>query len=269
MCEIYMDSNGVHMQAKVENRTTLSRIGSLKDMEIKCDDINLNAELDYDSMRFYNYWLKTRKENNVKKAYYSLDGGDCCKYRPYQNECCCVTGGPNGPIYPYCADHNIYTVLDYEKFKEDYFREIEEEDKMKVLDIYEARKYLEFQNEMNKKVEDVLNNNKYINRYNEIVKTFESSLEEFAEEENVKAENVLFNTAYSTSCKYEIRDSYKDDLIKDVVEEYNKKIEDLKEYLTEVESIIELIPEDGNYDAKVIEVLKNYNILDKKGKINA
>lgn len=140
---------------------------------------------------------------------------------------------------------------------------------MKVLDIYEARKLIEFRNEKNKKVEEILNNNKYINRYNEIIKTFEASLEEFAEEENVKAENVLYYTGFLTSYKYDIRDSYKNDLVEDVLKEYNEKIEGLREYLTEVKSIIELIPQDGNYDAKVIEVLKNYDILDKKGKINA
>lgn len=269
MCEVFKDSNGVYMRGKVENGATLSRITPLKDMKIKCDNINLNVVDTYDTMRFYNYWLKIPKEDNVKKAYYNLEGEDCCKYCPYQDECHGVTGGPNGPIYPYCADHNIYAELDYEKFKEDYFREIEEENKMKVLDIYESRKVIEFQNEKNKKVEEILNNNKYINRYNELVKTFEASLEEFAEEENVKAENVLFNTGYSTSYKYEIRDSYKEYLVEDVFREYDKKIEDLKEYLTEVKSIIELIPQDGNYDAKVIEVLKNYDILDKKGKINA
>lgn len=121
---------------------------------------------------------------------------------------------------------------------------------MKILDFYEVRKCIEFQNEKDKKVEEILNNNKYINRYNELVKTFEASLEEFAEEENVKAENVLFNTDYSTSYKYEIRDSYKTDLVKDVLKEYDEKIANLREYLTEVESIIELIPQDGNYDTK-------------------
>ena len=33
--------------------------------------------------------------------------------------------------------------------------------------------------------------------------------------------------------------------------------------------MISIVPKDGNYDAKVIEILKSYEILDKKGKINA
>lgn len=270
MYSAYMDSDCVYMRVDGENGTTWSLIGPAKDITIKCDDLESNAEQDYNSMRFYNYWLKTHKENNVKKAFYDLEGEDCCEYCPYRDECHGITGGPNGPIYPYCADNNIYAVLDYEKFKEDYLGEFKEENFMKILDIYRERKCKELKDLFKQKEKDMLDNNKYIKEYNEIVNEFSAKLEEFATRTDVKAEEMLLQTGYKTGTfAYEIRPSYMDNLTKDLAAEYSQEEAKLEEYIDEVKAIIELIPAGESYDGKVIEVLKNYEILDKKGKINA
>lgn len=272
MYSAYMDSYGVYMRVDGENGTTWSRIGSAKDITIKCDDLESNAEQDYNSMHFYNYWLKIHKENNVKKAFYDLEGEDCCEYCRYQDECHGITSNGRGePIYPACADAldpNDY--MDYEKFKKDYLGEFKEENFMKILDIYRERKCKELKDLFKQKEKDMLDNNKYIKEYNEIVNEFSAKLEEFATRTDVKAEEMLLQTGYKTGTfAYEIRPSYMDNLTKDLAAEYSQEEAKLEKYIDEVKAIIELIPAGESYDGKVIEVLKNYEILDKKGKINA
>ena len=269
MYSAYMDSDGVYMRVDGENGTTWSRIGSAKDITIKCDDLESNVEQDYNSMRFYNYWLKTHKENNAKKAFYDLEGEDCCEYCPYRDECHGITSGPNGPIYPYCADNNIYAVLDYEKFKKDYLREFKEEKIMEILEIYKVRKMKAIDQEFEEKRESLENNNEIINRYKEIVNTFKADMDEFVNEEKVKASGFIMQTPYFDNYRYELNRPKISELFDDINKERTDKFQELDRLIDEVKAMISIVPKDGNYDAKVIEILKSYEILDKKGKINA
>lgn len=214
---------------------------------------------------------------SVKKAFDSLEGEDCCEYCRYKDECHSMTSNGCGePVYPACANMDVEDYLDYEAFKEeyleylDYLGEFKEENFMKILDIYRERKRKELKDLFKQKEKDMLDNNKYIKEYNEIVNEFSAKLEEFATRTDVKAEEMLLQTGYKTGTfAYEIRPSYMDNLTKDLAAEYNQEEAKLEKYIDEVKAIIELIPTGESYDSKVIEVLKNYEILDKKGKINA
>lgn len=212
------------------------------------------------------------REKPIKKAFNNLEGETCCQYCRYQDECHGITSNGRGePIYPACANAlEPSDYMDYEKFKEDYLGEFKEENFMKILDIYRERKYKELKDLFKQKEKDMLDNNKYIKEYNEIVNEFSAKLEEFATRTDVKAEEMLLQTGYKTGpCAYEIKPSYMDNLTKDLITEYNQEEAKLEKYIDEVKAIIELIPAGESYDGKVIEVLKNYEILDKKGKINA
>lgn len=234
-------------------------------------------QVDYDYTKYYNML----KEKQIKNAFNSLEGEDCCEYCRYKDECHGMTSNGRGePVYPACADMDVDDYLDYEAFKEEYLDyevfkkdclgEFKEENFMKVLDIYKERKYKELKDLFKQKEKDVLDNNKYIKEYNEIVNEFSAKLEEFATRTDVKAEEMLVQTGYKTGAfAYEIRDSYEKNLMQDLITEYNQEKAKLEKCIDEVKAIIELIPAGESYDAKVIEVLKNYEILDKKGKINA
>ena len=43
-----------------------------------------------------------------------IDNGDCCLVCKYSLDCHGMSGGPNGPIYPYCAEHDDYSWVDEE-----------------------------------------------------------------------------------------------------------------------------------------------------------
>lgn len=205
----------------------------------------------------------------VKKAFNNLEGDDCCEYCPYRDECHGITSGPNGPIYPYCADNNIYAMLDYEKFKKDYLREFKEEKIMEILEIYKKRKMKAIDQEFEEKRESLENKNEIINRYKEIVNTFQANMDEFVNEEKVKASGLIQQTPYFDNYRYELNRPKINELFDDINKERTDKFQELDRLIDEVKAMISIVPKDGNYDAKVIEILKSYEILDKKGKINA
>ena len=203
MYSAYMDSDGVYMRVDGENGTTWSRIGSAKDITIKCDDLESN---DY---------------------------------------------------------------MDYEKFKKDYLRGFKEEKDMEILEIYKVRKMKAIDQEFEEKRESLEHNNEIINRYKEIINTFQADMDEFVNEEKVKASGLIQQTPYFDNYRYELNRPKINELFDDINKERTDKFQELDRLIDEVKAMISIVPKDGNYDAKVIEILKSYEILDKKGKINA
>lgn len=214
---------------------------------------------------------KIDREKPIKKAFNDLEGDDCCGYCRYQDECHGMTSNGRGePIYPACADAlepNDY--MDYEKFKKDYLREFKEEKIMEILEIYKVRKMKAIDQEFEEKRESLENDNEIINRYKEIVNTFQAYMDEFVNEEKVKASGFIMQTPYFDNYRYELNRPKINELFDDINKERTDKFQELDRLIDEVKAMISIVPKDGNYDAKVVEILKNYEILDKKGKINA
>lgn len=214
---------------------------------------------------------KIDREKPIKKVFNNLDGDDCCQYCCYQEECHGITSNGRGePIYPACADAlepNDY--MDYEKFKKDYLREFKEEKIMEILEIYKARKMKAIDQEYEEKRESLENSNEIINRYKEITNTFQANMDEFVNEEKVKASGLIQQTPYFDNYKYELNRHKISELFDDIYKERTNKFQELDILIDEVKAMIDIVPKDGNYDAKVVEILKSYEILDKKGKINA
>lgn len=214
---------------------------------------------------------KIDREKPIKKAFDDLEGDDCCQYCRYQDECHGMTSNGRGePVYPACADAlepNDY--MDYEKFKKDYLGEFKEEKIMEILEIYKVRKMKAIDQEFEEKRESLENKNEIINRYKEIVNTFQADMDEFVNEEKVKASGFITQTPYFDNYRYELNRPKINELFDDINKERTDKFQELDRLIDEVKAMISIVPKDGNYDAKVIEILKSYEILDKKGKINA
>lgn len=214
---------------------------------------------------------KIDREKPIKKAFNDLEGDDCCEYCRYQDECHGITSNGRGePVYPACADAlepNDY--MDYEKFKKDYLREFKEEKIMEILEIYKVRKMKAIDQEFEEKRESLENDNEIINRYKEIINTFQADMDEFINEEKVKASGFIMQTPYFDNYRYELNRPKINELFDDINKERTDKFQELDRLIDEVKAMISIVPKDGNYDAKVIEILKSYEILDKKGKINA
>ena len=155
-------------------------------------------------------------------------------------------------------------------FKEDYLRGFKEENEiMQILTIYQERKEKELKKEYNEKKQAILDSDEYISRYNDLINTFNARLEELVNEEKAIQSEVFTMTPYNTTVKYEINETYELNLLHDLDEEMGEKSKALYNMLDEVKAMIAIVPSGENYDAKVVEILKNYDILDKKGKINA
>ena len=214
---------------------------------------------------------KIDREKPIKKAFNDLEGDDCCGYCRYQDECHGMTSNGRGePVYPACADAlEPDDYMDYEKFKKDYLREFKEEKIMEILEIYKVRKMKAIDQEFEEKRESLENKNEIINRYKEIVNTFQADMDEFVNEEKVKASGFIMQTPYFDNYRYELNRPKINELFDDINKERTDKFQELDRLIDEVKAMIDIVPKDGNYDAKVVEILKSYEILDKKGKINA
>lgn len=281
---MYMSSDGGKNVVKItadgiefstDNGETWKSVGYQSDDTIDC--MRYTNEILDDMSAIY----KINKQiQSVKQAFDSLEGEDCCEYCRYKDECHGMTSNGRGePVYPACANMDVEEYLDYEAFKEEYLEyekfkryylgKFKEEKIMDILEIYANRTFNSIEDEYFKKRDELLNSNEIIARYNEINNTYKAAMDEFVNEEKVKASGLIIPTAYLDTASYEINKCKVDELCRDLDLERENKTEALHSRTAEVRAMIDIVPKDGNYDTKVIEILKNYEILDKKGKINA
>ena len=205
--------------------------------------------------------------DSLDSQFYNLEGEDCCPYCPYNNECSGgVTGGPDGPIHPYCADHDIHEKLNKEAFFDEQLREMfknkEEKEMNKVLELYYERrinKLGEFYKELKEQKYYEL---EVVKEFNEVVEEYNNKMQElmgkYKDEDNNMS--LIHKTGYN-EYPYVLSHAVKDDIIKSLGKRYE---EDKKALLAEKETIAAVLSlsEDKDYQ---VEVLKNYGILDKKG----
>lgn len=205
--------------------------------------------------------------DSLDSQFYNLEGEDCCPYCPYNNECSGgVTGGPDGPIYPYCADYDIHEKLNKEAFFEEQLREMfknkEEKEMNKVLELYYERrinKLGEFYKELK---EQKYNDLEVVKEFNNVVEEYNNKMQElmgkYKDEENNMS--LIHKTGYN-EYPYVLSCDVKNEIYTSLTKRYD---EDKKALLEEKETIAAVLSlsEDKDYQ---VEVLKNYGILDKKG----
>lgn len=191
-----------------------------------------------------------------------LEGEDCCKYCHFRDECNGLSCGPNGPIYPRCADLNTNEYMDYELFKKDYLGEFEEEENMnKVLELYYKRKLnklVEFYKELK---EEEYNKLEVVKEFNTINEEYTNKMEELRGKYNTIDKQFVVKTGYSNDNRYELSSSVEEDIRNALSKQYEITKKEILEEKATIEAVLSL-SEDKDYQ---VEVLKNYGILDKKG----
>lgn len=143
-----------------------------------------------------------------------------------------------------------------------------EKDMNKILQLYKERKEKEIKDKYDKIVEEEYNKIEFIQVYNNLVDAFEGAMKElFENEENIGckymeatgvSDSLYKYTLNSSKIKREIEEKHNDD--------YMSEIKKLDDFIKEVETTLSLA-ETGNgliNQDRVIEVLSNYQIIDKK-----
>lgn len=241
-----------------------------KPIELKVDNtdiaathrhiLKMNGEtsINCDCEKYYNVF----KEQQIMKAFNELEGEDCCKYCRFHNECNGLSCGPNGPIYPRCADLNPNKYMDYELFKKDYLGELEEGENMnKVLELYYERKldklnkfYLDLEKQEYNKLE-------VVKEFNAINEEYTNKIEELRNKYNTIDKQFIVKTGYKDDNRYELSYTIEEDINDKLFKQHEVVKKEILEEKATIEAVISL-SEDKDYQ---VEVLQNYGILDKKG----
>lgn len=142
-----------------------------------------------------------------------------------------------------------------------------DEEMNKILNIYKERKERKITKEFDELVEKEYNEVEFIQVYNNLVKAFEDALKELYEDETNKNEKYMRNTGISCNMyKYSLIGNTRSEIFNSHKDEMNEKLKEVENLVNEVQAMLDLT---SDYD-KQIEILKNYNIIDKKTlKINA
>lgn len=139
---------------------------------------------------------------------------------------------------------------------QEYKEDEREENKMincdKILNIYKDRVRDKIEDERKEKIEEIETKDPV----KMLTESFENELNVLLDRDENNRIKVDYDYLYTEETKKQI---------KEVEEKYSFKIEELNKLIGEVVAVLEPV---NDYD-KAMEILKEYGILDKKGKINA
>ena len=150
----------------------------------------------------------------------------------------------------------------------------EEKDMNKILQLYKERKEKEIKDKYDKIVEEEYNKIEFIKVYNDLVDAFEEAMKElFENEENIGCKYMKDIGISCNAYKYQLNPiKIKREIEEKHNDDYMSEIKKLDDFIKEVETTLSLA-ETGNgliNQDRVIEILSNYQIIDKKTlKINA
>ena len=144
----------------------------------------------------------------------------------------------------------------------------------KILQLYKERKEKEIKDKYDKIVEEEYNKIEFIKVYNDLVDAFEEAMKElFENEENIGCKYMKDIGISCNAYKYQLNPiKIKREIEEKHNDDYMSEIKKLDDFIKEVETTLSLA-ETGNgliNQDRVIEILSNYQIIDKKTlKINA
>lgn len=214
--------------------------------------------VDYDYTNYYNM----SKEKQIQKAFNKLEGEECCNYCRYCGECNGLTLGPNGPIYPPCADPSENDYLDYKAFKRDYLEKFKEEINMnKVLELYTEREEKRIKDKYTKLREDKYNDIPVVKEYKELEEKTKQSYEELCNKYNNDTICCINRSGYNYESGYELDEEIMENIRESLVPDFNKEMEELHSKAKDIEALLSI---SGDKDYQ-LEVLKTYGLIDKKG----
>ena len=134
----------------------------------------------------------------------------------------------------------------------------------RILDLYAERA----KEKIRKEYETIVNNDydklDVVKEYNELVSTFNTSLAEMANRYNNEENTYLHRTGYELTPMYELSDDIKANIREKYLDEAKARLKDIDLLVEEVRAVLGV----SNTEEYRIGVLKEYGIIDKKGKLN-
>ena len=141
----------------------------------------------------------------------------------------------------------------------------ERNDIMNILDLYEEKQREKIDNHYRTIINEEYKNLDVVKEYNELINTFEINMKQLADKYNVNDQKYISQSGYGAEYGFEINSDLYDAIKEKYKDEWNNELKDLRMLVRDVRAVLS-ISDDKDYQ---IEVLKNYDILDKKGKLNA
>lgn len=135
----------------------------------------------------------------------------------------------------------------------------------KIVDLYYERKKKELSNRYEEIVKTEYEALDVVKEYNEIINTFNTSLAELANRYNSEEVRVLLKTGYKNTYEYELSFDLKDYIASQHRDEYEAELKKLELLVEEVRAMLAF----SDNEEYRLNVLKQYDIVDKKGKLNA
>ena len=135
----------------------------------------------------------------------------------------------------------------------------------KIVDLYYERKKQELFNRYDKIIKDEYEELDVVKECNEIINTFNTSLAEMANRYNSEEVRVLLKTGYKNTYEYELSFDLKEQIRDRYKDEYEAEAKKLELLVEEVRAMLAF----SDNEEYRLNVLKQYDIIDKKGKLNA
>ena len=134
----------------------------------------------------------------------------------------------------------------------------------KIVDLYAERA----KEKIKKEYETIVNNDydklDVVKEYKELVNTFATSLAEMADRYNTEENKYLVRTGYEITPSYELSDDIRANIREKYLDEAKERLKDIDLLVEEVRAVLGV----SNTEEYRLGVLKEYDIIDKKGKLN-
>ena len=163
----------------------------------------------------------------------------------------------------YCTN-DIIATKKYDMCVKEIWKNEEEKDMNKVLELYTKRKKEEIDKKYNEKVEKDYNDLELVKKYKETIREFEENMDMIYNSELNFGESTIHQCYNANDYKYELKYDLKENVYSIYRDEKAKEIKAIDDLVEEVEAQLSL-SNDLDYQK---EILINYGIIDKKsGKI--
>lgn len=143
----------------------------------------------------------------------------------------------------------------------------EEKDMNKILNLYANRKIEKINKKYDEIIEKEYNENEFVKQYNTIVENFKENIKMLYENPENLVDRIIVDTGVSgDDFKYVIVRDLKEQIANKYDKEKMEEIQKIDNLVKEIETTLSLA-ENGNGEInqdRVIEILSNYQIIDKK-----
>lgn len=140
---------------------------------------------------------------------------------------------------------------------------VERNDIMDILKLYLKRKREEIELKYNELIDKDYAKLEVVNEYKKLVNDFEINLAQLADKYNTKEESFIVRSGYEADYTFELNDELRENIGKNYAKLREADLKALYDFEEEVRAVLS-VSDDKDYQ---LDVLKNYEILDKKGRL--